>query len=220
MTQKRNFTESLTNSMKQVLRTRLRSLLKELNQDELTHQSFNVMTQLMQLDLSNVEKVAVYMNFDHSEIKTDLIIKNLIKLNKRVFLPKCVKPTIPSYQGQKLQLQFLEMESYKQVEELKPQGRFKIREPNIGFDIMDDSTGLDLIIVPGLAFTKDLYRMGHGAGLYDDFIKRHLQKFNKIPYLLGVGLKQQLLQELPIEDHDETLDGLIIDNSFYGSNTI
>lgn len=192
--------------------------MSQISQTELSLQSHNVLASLQSLNLRSVSKVAVYLNFEHSEVQTDAIIQFLFQHNKRVFLPKVVNidPEEKRFVRQKFKLEFYELNSYQDVLGLQPQGKFKIREPNSGFNIMEDDRGFDLIMVPGLAFTKGCYRMGHGAGLYDDFIKRHHATFKRNPYLLGVGLQQQLVDQLPVEEHDEKLDGIIIDNQFYG----
>lgn len=59
---------------------------------------------------------------------------------------------------------------------------------------------LDLMIVPGLAFTEDGARLGRGAGFYDQI----LEDFDGTS--IGVCFKEQLLEELPVEEHDVPVD--------------
>lgn len=57
---------------------------------------------------------------------------------------------------------------------------------------------LDLLIVPGLAFTKAGLRLGRGGGFYDRFLANPGLRATT----LGVALPQQILQELPAGPHD------------------
>lgn len=85
--------------------------------------------------------------------------------------------------------------------------------------LSDSSIGLDLIIVPGLGFTKKCHRIGHGKGFYDTYIT-HCNKWSqennrKRPLLVGIGAEQQLVDHIPLEEHDIPLDFLIINGQVY-----
>jgi len=58
---------------------------------------------------------------------------------------------------------------------------------------------VDLVIVPGLAFTLDGYRLGYGGGFYDRFLPKCRQL--AIPDV-GVCFLEQVVDELPTEAHD------------------
>lgn len=62
----------------------------------------------------------------------------------------------------------------------------------------------DLIIIPGLAFDSNNYRLGYGGGYYDTFLKSQDQSIK-----LGVFYPFQKVFEVPIEKHDIQLDGII-----------
>lgn len=63
----------------------------------------------------------------------------------------------------------------------------------------------DLIIVPGLAFDRQGYRMGYGAGYYDTFLAQHQQA-----HAVGVGYPFQLYDAVPTEPHDVQLNEILI----------
>lgn len=50
-----------------------------------------------------------------------------------------------------------------------------------------DSPGLDVILLPAIAFSRDFARLGHGKGYYDRFITSYHGFFHRKP-LLGLGL--------------------------------
>ncbi|MCL2740451.1 MAG: 5-formyltetrahydrofolate cyclo-ligase, partial [Oscillospiraceae bacterium] len=63
----------------------------------------------------------------------------------------------------------------------------------------------DLIIVPGLAFSKDGDRLGFGGGWYDRFLARW-------PNVMKIGIVQKefLLDRVPVEEHDVRVDRVIV----------
>ena len=67
------------------------------------------------------------------------------------------------------------------------------------------SGSYDLILVPGLAFDKQGFRMGYGAGYYDTFLAQHPES-----YKVGVCYPFQLVDEVPTEPHDAQLNEILI----------
>ena len=61
----------------------------------------------------------------------------------------------------------------------------------------------DIVIVPGLAFTKEGKRIGYGAGFYDRYLK------NIDTYKIGVGFNFQIVDELKQHENDINLDTII-----------
>lgn len=67
-------------------------------------------------------------------------------------------------------------------------------------------SGLDLLIVPGVAFTKDGLRLGHGGGYYDRY-QNKLREIQEVPpATIAVAFKEQVVDEVPTEDTDVTID--------------
>lgn len=63
---------------------------------------------------------------------------------------------------------------------------------------------IDLLIVPGVAFTRQGDRMGYGGGYYDRFIPRCTRA-----RILSLAFEEQLYEELPTEEHDLRIPELI-----------
>lgn len=80
-----------------------------------------------------------------------------------------------------------------------------VREPISGQPIPVDF--IDLVVVPGLGFTPSGHRIGRGMGFYDRFLAQ--------PEFLGVscglGFEEQVIEELPVLDHDMPLGMLVTD---------
>lgn len=80
-------------------------------------------------------------------------------------------------------------------------GAFGIDEP-VGTDECRPSQ-IDVMIVPGVAFTPDGGRMGRGRGYYDRYLSQ--PEAARI-YKIGVCFRCQLRRELPFEPHDIAMD--------------
>lgn len=66
---------------------------------------------------------------------------------------------------------------------------------------------LDVVVVPGLAFTGEGERLGQGGGHFDRFLTRVRRDCLRI----GVAFHEQLLDRLPTEHHDVAVDRVITD---------
>ena len=82
-------------------------------------------------------------------------------------------------------------------------GAFGIEEPQQG-EVADPRT-IDLIIVPGVAFTSAGDRMGRGKGFYAKYLIHLRPDATKV----GVCYAHQVVASLPTEPHDIRMDRLI-----------
>ncbi|WP_347939422.1 5-formyltetrahydrofolate cyclo-ligase [Rickettsia oklahomensis] len=62
----------------------------------------------------------------------------------------------------------------------------------------------DLVIIPGLAFSSDGYRLGYGKGYFDQYLNN-----NQNILTAGVCLKEQLIDNFSVESHDRKLKFVI-----------
>jgi len=72
-----------------------------------------------------------------------------------------------------------------------------------------DPSRIDVVLVPGVAFTPDGWRLGRGAGLYD----RLLASLRPDALRIGVCAEAFVVPELPLDPHDQPMDVLVTDAS-------
>lgn len=70
-----------------------------------------------------------------------------------------------------------------------------------------DPDVVDVVVVPGVAFTPAGDRLGQGGGWYDRFLPR----LRRECVTIGVGFAPQLVDDLPTEPHDVRLDLVVTD---------
>jgi 5-formyltetrahydrofolate cyclo-ligase len=64
---------------------------------------------------------------------------------------------------------------------------------------------IDLILVPGLAFSKDRHRLGRGGGFFDRLLAGRATDAFK----LGICFSFQVLDSIPVEPHDIVMDAIV-----------
>ena len=99
--------------------------------------------------------IASYLSFPH-EFQTQELIEQALRDGKKVLMPK----TYP-----KGRMDFVVYDPQQLVKT-----SFGLLEPQGNLEVVDASQ-IDLIHVPGLAFTTDGYRIGYGGGYYDRYLK-------------------------------------------------
>lgn len=93
---------------------------------------------------------------------------------------------------------------------------FGLREPGASAPAWEAGPRT-LLLVPGVGFAPSsegggATRLGHGAGYFD----RWLAAFGPSVTALGYGLSSQILDRLPEEVHDQSLDGWLDPQGFHG----
>lgn len=89
-------------------------------------------------------------------------------------------------------------------------GMLGIREPDAAVHPLVSVGDIDCFLCPGLAFSRDGYRLGQGGGYYD----RLLAKKRIDAPAIGIGYSMQMLESLPHEKHDVKLSATITDLGF------
>jgi 5-formyltetrahydrofolate cyclo-ligase len=91
-----------------------------------------------------------------------------------------------------------------------------VREPIAGSPIPLNL--IDLVVVPGLGFTLTGHRIGRGMGFYDRFLAQN----EFIGLACGLAFEEQIVSELPVQEHDVPLGMLATDRGIrrFSSNWI
>jgi 5-formyltetrahydrofolate cyclo-ligase len=66
---------------------------------------------------------------------------------------------------------------------------------------------IDLILVPGVAFSKDRHRLGRGGGFFDRLLAGRAANAFK----LGICFSFQVLDTIPTESHDIAMNAIVSD---------
>jgi len=128
-----------------------------------------------------------------NEPKTNRLIKLCWNLSKNVNIPFI----IPG----KNQLFHSELNSFNDLRV----GSFGVLEP-CSKNITSKNKNFDIVIVPGIAFDMNGGRMGYGKGFYDKFLK------NTSAFRLALAFDFQVLEKIPIENHDIPMNGIITES--------
>ena len=171
---------------KRTIRREVRAKIAELTTEskrDASSQIFNKIEDFPEVKEASV--IALFVSLADEPITTG-IIEHLTHIKRIV---------IPRIEGE-------EMNFYDIDEGLQP-GAFGILEPKATSPVAPSE--IDVMIVPGVAFTLNGARCGRGKGFYDKYISR--QGFRA--YTIGVCYSCQIVDELPTEEHDKTLNRVI-----------
>ncbi len=183
--------------LKKELRAQGLQQRNRLSGSEVEEKSRKIFSRLVALDQFNSSRVIMaYIDF-RNEVATRDFIRQCLKQGKRIALPR----VISEGEGAK-GLWACEISDLVQDLEVST---FGVMEPKKEGLKRVDEMELDLIIVPGVVFGENKFRIGYGAGYYDGFLR------NCPPNCLkaGVAFEQQMVKKVPFEEHDVALDIII-----------
>lgn len=136
--------------------------------------------------------ILFYASF-RSEVDTFELLRYSILNKKTVVLPKVDE--------QNTSLTLYEIHT---MADLAP-GCYGILEPQAAEDRSMPDAGIDLVIVPGVAFDEHCNRLGYGKGYYDRLLA------HKNAPAVGLAYEEQMLLHIPADAHDIKMDKIITD---------
>lgn len=182
---------------KNLLRKKMKSVMKQLDEDYVTDADFKIMDNIMDSDLyKNAHTIFTFITMDN-EIDVKPIITDAINRGKTVCGPKCHKDR---------RMDARKIRGFGDV----INGFFNIPEPKDSCPIIPKED-IDLVLVPCLAGNIYGYRLGYGAGYYD----RYLKSFTGNTVLLC--REKQLIKRLPVESHDIRTNYYVTENGLFSS---
>lgn len=134
------------------------------------------------------KSVGIYLSF-RNEVVVDTLLAALSAKGKKVFVP------VVSLEGK---LKFARLYSHKET----VLGIRGTREPKDKRFVKISE--LDALVIPGLAFDLDGFRVGWGEGYYDRFLF-HNKKCVKI----GAAYDFQIVKKIEHESHDIKMDFVV-----------
>ncbi len=141
--------------------------------------------------------ILIYYPF-RSEIDVTIIISQALKNKKNIILPRVHNHNLKLFYVDNLK---------KQLE----RSTHGIMEPIAGLCRPTKISDIDLAIVPGVVFDKNLNRLGYSGGFYDRLLPLIPAGVKKIALCFDI----QVVDSIPVLEHDIKVDLLITDISTY-----
>lgn len=205
---------------KKLLRKSVSAVLRTLTASEIQQQSEQVLRRLLDAPFfQSSRSVSCYLSMPTGELDTSSLVTEIIRAGKTLFVPKIDK-TVDG------RMDFLKVHGEADLAAF-PAGLWGIREPDYVWqgtqrqNALDTSSGgLDLILLPAVAFDHSFSRLGHGKGYYDRFITRYAAAHGgRRPLLVGLALREQILDagKIPMGEHDWKVDAIVGPDGILGA---
>jgi 5-formyltetrahydrofolate cyclo-ligase len=169
------------------------------NKDELSRAICEAFVSLP--EYASARTVMFYVDV-RTEVRTRDFLATALTHGKKIVVPWCHE------NGE------LELFRLTSMEDLAI-GMYRILEPKVELRTLADRqvpvTDLDLVMVPGVAFTRDGARMGHGKGYYDKL----LEHTRPDAPLVALAFECQMFPEIPTQPHDVFMDKIITERAIY-----
>lgn len=173
---------------KQELRAHIRQLKRAMTEEEIQAASQRLGVLFAASEAYRQAKTIYgYLPYNQ-EVRTTQMLQKALEDGKRIAVPKCYGD----------EMRFIYLDDLSLVEK----GYCGIPEPIADGPIADDPTAL--VLMPGLAFTKDGARMGYGGGFYDKFLAAEPNHPT-----LALCYVFQMVEHLDTEAHDIPVDTVL-----------
>ena len=170
---------------KKTLRKQIREQKRAMPPEQITTASEKLVRLFLETELYRQAKTIYgYLPYNQ-EVRTVPILEQALADGKRVAVPKVC--------GE--EMKFIYMTDLTQVEA----GYAGIPEPIADGPVGDDPTAL--VLMPGMAFTKNGQRMGYGGGFYDKFLSEEPNHPT-----IALCYDFQIVENLPTEEFDVPVD--------------
>ncbi|KAM7285599.1 5-formyltetrahydrofolate cyclo-ligase [Ixodes scapularis] len=188
---------------KNAIRIEMKKKLQSMSAEDKLRQSAIVLTKFLSHNCyKSSSRISIYISTD-AEVSTEPMIRQILKDGKECF--------IPNYDMKTQQMDMVKLSSMEELSSL-PLTKWNIKQHE-HFDPKEEALitgGLDLLVVPGVAFTPEGGRLGHGKGYYDIYYGRCLKQCpDRRPHTIGLCFTQQIVPSIPMHEHDLIVDHLL-----------
>ena len=177
---------------KNALRQQIQSRINEMSDYDRIKESSSICQQLLEL-IPNGSVVCAYAPLPN-EVDINPLLDDLLARGDTIYMPRLDGDGI--------------MHFYKihQRSELT-KGNRGILEPNPDAASLDPSA-VDVTLIPGRAFDQAGNRLGRGGGAYDRWIEQQ-RSTNPNTLYIGIGFACQIIDHVPVEEHDQPIDTIV-----------
>ncbi|MBU8905722.1 5-formyltetrahydrofolate cyclo-ligase [Desertibacillus haloalkaliphilus] len=184
---------------KSTLRSEMKQKLKQLPKDSYDRNSLRICQRLIeQPQWQEAKTIGMTISMtEKREVDTTPVIEKAWQQGKQVVIPK----TFPSNH----RLEFYKLSSFDQLEETN----FGLKEPKTEQTDLVQPRAIDFLIVPGVVFDYDKYRIGFGGGYYDRFLTRYDGP------TCSLAFECQLVSKVPREPFDLPVATIITNERVY-----
>ncbi|MBY0597257.1 5-formyltetrahydrofolate cyclo-ligase [Bacillus bingmayongensis] len=136
------------------------------------------------------ETIGITLSMEH-EVNTYVIIEQAWREGKKVVVPKCNRETRT--------MTFRQITNFNQLETVY----MSLREPIPALTVEAEANEIDLLFVPGVAYTRRGERIGYGGGYYDRYLVQYEGK------TLSLAFGFQIVSYIPTESFDQNVQKII-----------
>lgn len=178
---------------KEELRIYMRTKRRNLAKDYIKNSSKSITEKVCPI-LKNSSTVMVYLSAFNEPDTTDII--KYLEYNK-------IKTVVPM---SNTDTHTMSLSYISDLDELQ-RGAYKILEPMSPVEA--NPNDIDVVLVPGIAFSKTGDRLGFGKGYYDKFLADFTGS------KIGICYDFQVLDDIPSFPHDIKMDAIITEKRIY-----
>lgn len=183
-------------------RKKMKNTLSSLSKQEYEQYSYRISKSLFSTkEWQEAAVVGVTVSIA-PEVDTWQVIREAWNQKKTVAVPKCLPD--------EKRLQFYTLTSFLELETVY----YGLFEPIPERTEKMDPADIDLLLVPGLAFMNNGYRLGFGGGYYDRFLKLYKKQ------TASLAFSSQIVSQLPVESHDIPVQKIITEERIIECDSI
>ena len=184
--------------MKAALREQMKQTRLAMSKADVARRSAPIIAQLVELDaFRGARTVMLYLPV-RNEVDTTRAVTQCFNDGKALVLPRM------DYEHDRI--------AAHRVDDVATQlvlGRMELVEPDPAKTEVVAPAGIDLVVVPGLAFDRRGYRIGWGRGYYDAFLAGLDARAARV----GLAYEFQLVDTVAHDGHDVPMDSVVTEGT-------
>lgn len=182
---------------KKRLRTEILQRMYALSEEQYTTLSEKIADSLYkQREWIEAKTIGITLSMER-EVNTYAIIEKAWEEGKAIVVPKCNRETRT--------MTFHQITGFEQLETVY----MNLREPDPSMTEEVLAEEIDLLLVPGVAFTQKGERVGYGGGYYDRYLVNYKRK------TLSLVFDFQIVSHIPVEPFDKTVQKIITEKETF-----